>query len=134
MKHSRKVISVSRLKVEDATSFQRADINKAVIDESLPWEKLAIKVPADLVISSKTEDKQPIYTAKLTFLFCGDRYDRKRYIYKVSLANGEEIVIGSGERPYPVCETSEELSSGNSSSHLAEVTVTYSSAMEIAKI
>lgn len=134
MKYSRKVIAVYRLPVENAAPLLRTDVNKVSFSGSPEWEKLNIRVPAELVISSKTEDKQPVYTAKLTFVFCGERYERQRFIYMAVLADGEKIIIGSDARPYPVSESSEEHSSGDSSNQQLEVSVTYSSHMEIARL
>lgn len=131
MKHSKKVTAIHRLQVEKASSIMRTGVATSLISDTAEWEKVCMKVPADLTVSSKTEDKQRIYTAKLTFSYRGERYDRGLYIYKVTLANGRNLLIGTGERPYPVCETSEEHPSSDSTSQLVEVTVTYSSPMEM---
>jgi hypothetical protein len=134
MNYNKKVISVSRINIELLASMVRIDNNRVSIDNSPEWEKLKIEIPGDLVLSSKIENKQTIYTAKLTFQYCGDSYSTGKFAYKVSLANGKKIIIGSGERPYPVVETSEDLSSGNSNSQLLSIVINYSSAQEIAFI
>lgn len=131
MKHTRKVIAVSRVPVQSCPVSRFIDACHVVFEETPAWQPVPMHSPADLTISSKTEDKQPILTAKLEFRYCGDTYDRTPSVYLLTLANGAQMVVGSDQRPYPVAETSRTLSSGNSSSQLLAVTVTYSSPREI---
>lgn len=132
MKYSRKVIAVSRVSIQNCPSSHFVDSYHVVFDSEPAWQNLSIRTPADLTISMKTEDKQPILTAKLEFRYCGgNTYDRTPSVYLVTLANGSQMVVGSARRPYPVTETSQTISSSNSSSSLITVTVSYSSACEI---
>ena len=131
MIQSRKVVEITRIPVNSILSVKRCNNKLAVISTDSFYPKLNIKVPADLTLSDKVTDNVRLFTAKLTFLFCGDSYNKERSAYILKLANGKEILIGSNERPFPTVETNQNLSSSDSNSELIEVTVNYTSTSEI---
>lgn len=131
MQRSKKVVAISRIPVADFPASHRVGVNQIVVADSDAWESVPFHVPGSLSLTSKTEDKQPIFTAELSFDYCGDAYSRALYAYKIKLADGTYYIIGSDERPYAVAETSRSLSSGSSDKQTEEVKITYSSALQI---
>jgi hypothetical protein len=131
MKYSKKIISVYRTKCSNLSSLiYKNDSLVSNIDSSL-WERLNIKVPADLTVTTKIEDKSLIYMTKLVFNTCGDRYSNNgHYAYKVTQANGEVKLIGDNSRPFPIALISESQTS-SSDNELIEVTVSYSSTIDL---
>ena len=131
MIHSRKVVEVTRIPVNNILYVTRFDNNMARLTTDSLFEKLNIKVPADLTLSDKMVDNVRLFTAKLTFLYCGQSFDNKRSVYFIKLANGEKLLIGSNVRPFTTYETNQNISSSDSNSELIEVTVNYTSTSEI---
>lgn len=131
MKNSRKVIAVAVAVCSELGTLTRTGVNKVHLDGD-PFRKIEIKVPASLEISSKKEDKADIYSAKLVFITCQDRFDTVSHqAFKARLADGTSVLIGGPERPFTVVSTQRSLTTGNSDSQLLEVTVAYSSPDEI---
>lgn len=131
MIHSKKVVEVTRIPVDEILSFIRYNNNKVNLMIVRQFDKLNIKVPADLTLSDKIVDNVRLFTAKLTFLYCGQSFDNKRSVYFIKLANGEKLLIGSNVRPFTTYETNQNISSSDSNSELIEVTVNYTSTSEI---
>lgn len=128
MKHVRKVISVSRCPIRLLPPVVFTSDNTARLLSTSDWERLCIKVPAELSITTKTEDKARLWTAKLTFTTPDDSPIRERYAWLCTLADGSVLLIGTDKRPFPVVETAHTISSkSDSTSELPEVTVTYTS-------
>ena len=134
MIHSRKVVEITRIPVKSILSYKIYSDNIAVISSYSSFDKLKIKVPADLTLSDKVTDNVRLYTAKLTFLFCGQSYNKDRSVYILKLANGKKLLIGSNMRPYPTIETNQNISSSDSNSELIEVTVNYTSTSDIGQM
>lgn len=131
MRYSRKVIAVARVPIQSCPASYWPTPYTLRFDSTPAWEELSIRTPADLTITAKMEEKQPILTAKLEFRYCGEHFDRSPSVYLVTLASGAQMVLGTAERPYPVALVERTLSSGNSTSALPAVTVTWSVPHEI---
>ncbi len=104
------------------------------IPKNIPWQKIPVKPSPVMTISSKLEDKNTIYTANLKFLTCQELDEQARYCYLVTTISGEEYLIGSNERPYPVMTTSENMPESVKDNQLYEINVTYSSPQSIAYV
>lgn len=131
MKYSKKVIAVAVAHTQSLSTMVRTDVNHVTLDGN-PFTNISIKVPGTLELSSKKDAKTDIYTAKLTFIQCDDRFDTVTHnSFLVTLADGEKIIIGGPERPFAVVTTGRNLSEGNSENQLLEVTVAYSSSEEL---
>lgn len=101
------------------------------LPDGLVWENLCIKVPAQLIVTEKYEDKVKIYTATLKFLTKDRLSQGDRYAFRLRLSDGKTRLIGSDERPYPVVLSQENLPDSVKDNQLNEVTVTYSSPRSI---
>ena len=101
------------------------------LPDGLVWENLCIKVPAQLIVTEKYEDKVKIYTATLKFLTKDRLSQGGRYAFRLRLSAGKTRLIGSDERPYPVVLSQENLPDSVKDNQLNEVTVTYSSPRSI---
>lgn len=101
------------------------------LPDGLTWENLCIKVPAQLIVTEKYEDKVKIYTATLKFLTKDRLPQGGRYAFRLRLSDGKTCLIGSDDRPYPVVLSQENLPDSVKDNQLNEVTVTYSSPRSI---
>lgn len=131
MRLNKKIIAIERIRANDASQLRRMSESLVQVPTDISWENIPIKVPAELTISSKTEDKVRLYTAKLTFSLLCEVTIADAYVYRCQMANGKHYIIGDGDRPYTIAEISESIPDGNDS-QLREVTVNYTSTKPIA--
>ena len=127
------VISVSRIPCSSLDEMQR--VNDNVI--SLPddgWSGIDIRVPAKLSINNKVEGGVTVYSHQLTFRTCEDIETRGHWAYKIGLADGTRLLLGSYDRPYPVTVSSRTLPDNLSDSQLFEVTVTLATREDLPQI
>lgn len=123
---SRKVITVKRAEAATFPTVIDCGQGTARLAAAAAWQDVQAKTPAELTISSKTEDRSRQWTAKLEMTVCAKTYDcRTRYAYLLTLADGTRLLMGSGQRPHPVAETSLELADSTSKSQMLAVTVTH---------
>lgn len=93
-----------------------------------------IKYPCQLTISMKTDDKCREYTSKLVLNTCEERFDDDRYAFLCETADGDNILIGSVDRPYPTVTVTETHPDNGKDSDLNEVTVQWVSPQRPPKI
>lgn len=128
---NKKVVAIFYADARNLSGVKRIGTEVTSVPDDV-WNEIDIEVPADLQITSKIEDKNEIFSAKLVFReLCSSLRYRHIAAYKVRLADGSEMLIGNSERPYPVLTKDQNLSSGNSNSQLRELTVTYSDFKDI---
>lgn len=133
MKNIKVVTAVARVPFSELSGMMRTGQTSVRIPD-VTWEEIPIKVPASLTIEDKEEDKNTLYSSTLVFYTCMSIINRKHYAWKVTLSNGQSLLLGSYERPFcytAVKETSPESMTDNM---LNEVTVTYSSYFRVPAI
>ena len=116
----RNVIAVHRLPCVAIKNLSAAEAADLILDSGT---NLNILVPAKLSYNNKVVDKNFLWESKLVFRTCQEPTDNEHYAYRLTLADGQVIVLGSGERPYPVTTTAVNISDNMSDSQLTEVTV-----------
>ncbi len=127
------VVSVCRITCSSLGDMQR--IKDSVL--SLPdngWSDIDIRVPAKLSINNKVESGVTVYSHQLTFSTCENIEVRGHWAYKIGLADGQQLLLGSYDRPYPVTVSSRMLADNLSDSQLYEVTVTLASREDLPQI
>lgn len=127
MKQIKIVTAVDRVPVTSLQGMTRIAKTSVRLPSGISWEPLAIKPHALLTISDKVEDKNRIWTAKLSFKTCEELSERDMYAYRCRLSNGQYRLIGSEERPYPVASVAESMPENVTDNQLNEVTVNWSS-------
>ena len=127
----RNVIAVHRLPCVAIKNLSAAAAADLILDSGT---NLNILVPAKLSYNNKVVDKNMLWETKLVFRTCQEPTDNEHYAYRLTLADGQVIVLGSGERPYPVTTTAVNISDNMSDSQLTEVTVTLQDARKPACI
>ena len=130
----RNVIAVDRILSLALDGMSWVSDGAVSVPVDIGWESLSIQVPAKLSISNKVDAKNVVWTAQLVFRTCQDVSGAGHWCYRVRLASGESLLIGSCERPYPVTLVSEVLPDNLTDSQLQEVTVTLSSGRRIPQI
>lgn len=131
MKRTKKVTAVLVAEASQLGSVRRISRHEVTDVPETVWTRLQIKVPADLTLSSKVEDKVTLHTSKLVFRECGDT-DGSFHIpaYKVVLADGTALLMGGKKRPYPIRTYEQDYSSNDSDSQSREVTITLTDVYE----
>ena len=127
MKQIKIIIKVERIPLANLTGITRLSKKEVRLPQNITWQPLAIKRHAQLSITDKQEDKNTIWTAKLTFKTCEELDDRERYAYRCKLTNGKYRLIGTDERPYPVTSVNESMPENVKDNQLNEVTVDWKS-------
>ena len=127
----RNVIAVHRLPCVAIKNLSAAEAAELILDSGT---NLNILVPAKLSYNNKVVDKNMLWETKLVFRTCQEPTDNEHYAYRLTLADGQVIVLGSGERPYPVTTAAVNISDNMSDSQLTEVTVTLQDARKPACI
>lgn len=81
-----------------------------------------------MVSVTKNEDNNNVVTTTLKFLTPDDLQFRYcRPVFKVTLTDGRQFLIGSDQRPYPMIEITENCAESVNNNQLNEVVVTYKS-------
>ena len=131
MNNVNNIISIDRIPVRMLLGSRRTGVNSVEIPESLPWQGIDIKIPARLTVSDKIEDGVRLHTAQLVFRTCEDINDLGRQAYRCHTADGQLILIGLPERPFPVSNFTRNHPDNMTDSQLNEVTVSWTTASEI---
>ena len=134
MNTPRNIIAIDRISVSSLSGFKRVSTDGVKVGASISWQSIPIKVPAKLTISDKIEDGVRLHTAQLVFRTCDHIADMGRWTYRCHTADGEKILIGSDERPYPVGTVTTNHPDNMTDSQLDEVTVTWTSSHRIPHI
>lgn len=122
----RNVVAVYRLRcnlVPDTSVASVEDIGGFFAQHGV---RLDIQVPARLSVTSKVVDKNLVWDYQLVFRTCQRLEVRGHYAYRLDLADGLHLLIGSCSRPFPVTVSALTLPDNMSDSQLQEVTVTWS--------
>ena len=127
MKLIKIVTAVERTPARNLVGIVRVDMTSVILPAAIEWQPIDIKPHAQLVITDKQEDKNTVWSAKLTFKTCETIADRGYYGYRCRLKNGQYRLIGTVERPYPVLSVSESMPEKVTDNQLNEVTVSWSS-------
>lgn len=133
MKNIKVVTAVARAPFADLNGMRRTGQVSVTIPE-VTWEDIPIRVPASLSTEDKEEDRNIIYTSTLVFYTCMTIINRRHYVWRVTLSNGQQLLLGGASRPFcytKVVETSPDKITDNM---LNEVTVTYSSYLRVPAI
>lgn len=81
-----------------------------------------------MVSSTKTEDKNKVVTTTLKFLTPDELNIKRRHlVFKVTLIDDRQFLVGSSERPYPSVEITENCPDAVKENQLNEVVVTHKS-------
>ena len=109
MKIIKIVTAVERIPVQYLGGMFRKNLTSVSVPAATEWQAIQIKPHAQLVITDKQEDKNTVWTAKLTFKTCETMAGRGHFAYRCRLKNGQYRLIGTDERPYPVLSVSETM-------------------------
>lgn len=127
------VISVSRIRCSSLDDMQRVkDKVLSLTDDG--WSAIDIRIPAKLSINNKVEGGVTVYSHQLTFRTCENIEVRGHWAYRIVLADGTRLLLGSYDRPYPVTVSSHTLPDNLSDSQLYEVTVTLTTREDLPQI
>lgn len=124
------IIAVYKLKVTELVGMT-SNGKGLVALPSLPWERIDIQTPARMSINSKIDGKNTLFTAQLTFRTCEEIDDRGHWAFKIQLANGKWMVVGTQLRPYCVIQVQQTMPDNMTDSQLNEVTVTLTTPQRI---
>ena len=127
MKTIRIITAVERTPVESLGGMVRASKTSVRLPNGISWQSIQIKPHAQLVITDKQEDKNTVWTAKLTFKTCETMAGRGHFAYRCRLKNGQYRLVGTDERPYPVLSVSETMPENVTDNQLNEATISWSS-------
>lgn len=96
------------------------------IPSSVNWVPICVKNHPSMVSSTKTEDGNRVVTTTLKLVTPDDLLIRRRHlVFRVTLTDGRQFLIGSDERPYAVVDVAENCPESVKDNQLNEVTVTY---------
>ena len=134
MKRIRIVTAVDRTSVTNLRGMTRVSKTEVRLPSDISWQPLEIKPHAQLSISDKVEDKNTVWTAKLVLKTCQELEDRSHWAFRCRLSDGQYLLLGTDERPYPVISVQESLHENVTENQLDEVTVNWQSTHFIPRI
>lgn len=102
MKQIKIIKKVERTPVRNLQGMIRLSKTEVRLPQEVIWQPIVTKPHAQLVISDKQEEKNKVWTAKLTFMTCETLEDREAYAYRCMLTNGQYRLLGTGDRPFPI--------------------------------
>lgn len=129
--HVRLIVGVDITSCQNLNGMLRADLNSVRLPDDINWKKLCVKIPAQVTISEKYDDKVKIYTASMKLLTKDVVPNCGRFAFRIHLSDGKCRLIGTNERPYPVVSKQENMPDSVKDNQLDEVTITYSSTYPI---
>lgn len=92
------------------------------------WHDVNIKPHPSMVSSTKNEDNNRVVTTTLKLITPDDLLiRRRRLVFRVTLTDGRQYLLGSDERPYPMIEVTEYSPDAIKDNQLNEVVITYKS-------
>lgn len=98
------------------------------IPTNILWHSICVKDHPSMVSSTKTDDKNKVITTTLKFLTPDDLNIKRRHlVFKVTLIDDRQFLVGSYERPYPSVGITENCPDAVKDNQLNEVVVTYKS-------
>jgi len=120
------VTKIERTLCENLRGVISPSKNKIYLLSTIKWDDVCICKKAKLTTTTKLDSNNTVFEHKLVFRSVDDADDNKRrYAYKITLSDGTQLLIGSDERPYPVCALSIIASSVATDDMLLETTVTW---------
>ena len=123
----RLIVGVDLTSCQNLNGMLRLNQNFVSLPKDIVWKKKCIKIPAQLTVSEKYDDKVKIYTLSLKLLTADDFPSSGRYAFRIHLSDGNCCLIGTNERPYPVITKQENMPDSIKDNQLDEITITYSS-------
>ena len=124
------VVSVRQAGCDALAGLRRTSVS-SVFASGIDWHEIGVIPHGSLVIETKIEDKVTLYTATLKFRTCEDYIPSPASAYLVGLKGGGSILIGTGERPYPVGTYVDSHPEKGFDSQSREITVSWTSACPI---
>lgn len=131
MNKTRNIIAVYRVSADSMSETPRVDTDGVHVSPSIPFQKIDIRVPARLTVTDKIDNGVRMYNAQLVFKTCEEISDRERIVYICKASNGNQYLIGTKDRPYPVTTVNEPHPDNMTDSQLNEVTVNWTSSKKI---
>lgn len=125
----RLIVGVDYVSCLSLNGMMQMDSSSVSLPDDVEWKKLCIKSPAQLVITEKYEDKVKLYTASLKILTSDKLPSWGHLAFRVHSHDGVCLLIGSGDRPYPVITRQENFPDSIKDNQLDEVTISYTSAL-----
>lgn len=124
------IVKISVVPSHQLIGYSRISDSEASYNEDTFFSALEIKQPAQLTITDKIEDKQRIYTSKLTFKICKKWIRNAHHIsFLVESMSGQKYLIGTDTHPYPIITQQEIHPDNYKDNQLTEVNVTYNSVL-----
>lgn len=107
-------------------SVIRVSPTKVKVSEHTNWTKICTKPFPNLIISDKMEAKNKLWTAELDFFTNQSLPTHRRLVWKIGFSNGQFMLLGNGQRPYPIQQFTDKAPENPTDNQLLEVKVTYS--------
>lgn len=103
--------------------------NRSVrLPSTVEWHDINIKQHPSMVSSSKSEDNNRVVTTTLKLITSDDLYICRRHlVFRVTLTDGRQFLVGARQRPYPQIEITENAPENVTDNQLNEVVITYKS-------
>lgn len=121
-----KLVSSIDYAFDTDVSLIRVSASEVRLTSDVIWTHVSAKPFPNLIITDKIEAKNKICTVELTFLTCQSIPRHRRIVWKVGLTNGRYMLIGNGNRPYPIHKFTETMPDTPTDNQLLQVKVTYS--------
>lgn len=98
------------------------------LPSTVEWHDINIKPHPSMVSSSKNEDNNRVVTTTLKLITSDDLYiRRRRLVFRVTLTDGRQYLVGAHQRPFPQIEITENAPENVTVNQLNEVVITYKS-------
>lgn len=125
MNHISIITKVERTPVASLQGMTRIAADGVRLPAAVSWEPLTVSPHAQLTVSSKQENGNTLWTAKLVFRTCDAVSAHGRWAYRCRLLDGRWRLIGTDGRPYAVATIAESMPARVADSQLTEVSVTW---------
>lgn len=130
--------NIRKVELIEAYHLQHSDIIAErgvwlnVYQQFTPVETIGL---SSVEISDKIENRQRVYTTKLTMLCLYNLLPgAKKYAFRLTTVTGSQFLIGCSEKPYPMIQNSEKFPSAAGDRSGVTVTVTLVSVIPVLAI
>lgn len=134
MKTSKQIVAIERCVIDKFNGTRHVSNSQVVLNNGTEWNDICFHKPAQLTVSNSVEDKQLIYTVKLTFDSMSELDSQKYYVYRIKEASGRWLLIGNDDRPYPVTTYTNNHPASISDKQANEYIVSYKNSVPVPQI
>lgn len=131
----RHIVKIEEGDCKDVTKYYQTSDHSVVLTESANFKEINTLGLIEVTEESNFEENERIWTVTIKYTStCKTPESPRRKAYKLTDTSGQQYLVGSPSRPYPVVKESNPYPSKANGQILRDVTITYKSKVGMRRI